>query len=500
MFRTEFFNPPSNSTLGGDWSFLRHEVGMIRLRIAAISAVLLLSHLTACSPTLHTASVEWPADLIRDLLIRDVVIVHVETGTREPHRDVLIRDGRIAAIEPTGSIQAGSLRVLDGRGGSLVPGLVDMHGHVTLPRGPLWSTESRGDPEANLRSYLYSGVTTVLDPSDSTGEAVARREAVRRRQIVGPRIYTAARAITCRGGHPVALIKLLAPRWMSWFIASRVATQVDSHESARAAVEALADEGVDVVKVYVDRIPADAPRLTAELIEDIAQLIRRRRMRWVAHIGRTQDLLDTGAAGVSLWMHGVAKERIPDDQIARIASYGIPMVATIEVQDRIIRSLRAPIDPIPLELETVPRDVLDSFYPPPENFKPDKFGFGARADEDVRSVASDNMMRLRRAGVTILAGSDPIRGGVFPGPALHRELGQLVAAGLTPSEALRAATLDAATYLANGRPIQFGAVRVGLKADLLLIDGDPTKDISRLQAIRQVIVDGTPVIRRPVVN
>ncbi|MBX9640738.1 MAG: amidohydrolase family protein, partial [Mycobacteriaceae bacterium] len=444
--------------------------------------------------------VEWPAEPVRDLLIRDVVVVHVETGNRHPNRDVLIRDGRIAAIEPTGSIQPGLLRVLNGRGGSLVPGLIDMHGHVTLPRGPLWSTESRGDPEANLRSYLYSGVTTVLDPSDSTGKAVARREAVRRRQVVGPRIYTAGRAITCRGGHPVALIKLLAPRWIGWFIASRVATQVDSHETARAAVNALADEGVDVVKVYVDRIPADAPRLTVELIEDTAQLIRQRGMRWVAHIGKTEDLLDTGAAGVSLWMHGVAKERIPDNQIARIASYGIPMVATIEVQDRTIRGLRAPIDPIPLETETVPTDVLDSFYPPPENFKLEKFGFGSLEDLDVRSVAADNMIRLRRAGVTILAGSDPIRGGVFPGPALHRELGQLVAAGLTPSEALRAATLDSATYLANGQPIEFGAVRVGLRADLLLIDGDPTEDISKLQAIREVIVDGTPVVRRPVVN
>lgn len=479
---------------------MRHKVGVTRHRVAALSVLLLPSLLAGCSPRVRTASVEWPAEQIRDLLIRDVAVVHVETGTRESNRDVLVRDGRIAAIEPAGSVQAGSLQIIDGHGGSLVPGLIDMHGHVTLPRGPLWSKESRGDAEANLRSYLYSGVTTVLDPSDSTGEAVARREAVRRRQIVGPRIYTAGRAITCRGGHPVALIKLLAPKWIAWFIASRVATQVDSHEAAREAVAALADEGVDVVKLFVDRIPPNAPRLSVALIEETAQLIRQRGMRWVAHIGTTQDLLDTGAAGVSLWMHGVAKERIPDDQIARIASYGIPMVATIEVQDRVIRSLKAPIDPIPLELQTVPRDELDSFYPPPENFKLEKLGFGVLADVDVRSNASDNILRLRRAGVTILAGSDPIRGGVFPGPALHRELGQLVAAGLTPSEALRAATLDSAAYLANGRPIDFGAVRVGLKADLLLIDGDPTEDISRLQAIREVIVDGTPVIRRPVVN
>ncbi len=68
----------------------------------------------------------------------------------------------------------------------------------------------------------------------------------------------------------------------------------------------------------------------------------------------------------------------------------------------------------------------------------------------------------------------------------------------TPGEAIRAATLDSATCLANGQPIEFGAVRVGLKADLLLVEGDPTEDISRLQDIRQAIVGGIPIERRPV--
>jgi len=444
--------------------------------------------------------VEWPADPVPSLLIRDVSVVRVETGVREMNRDVLVLEGRIAAIESAGSIPVGKSRTLDGRGGSLVPGLIDMHGHVTLPRGPLWSKESRGDPEANLRSYLYSGVTTVFDPSDSTGEAVSRREAVERREIVGPHIFTAGKPITCPGGHPVALINLLAPRSIGSLIARRVATQVDSSEAAREAVDALAAQRVDAVKVFVDRIPANAPRLSVLLIQDTAQRVKYRGMRWVAHIGSTQDVLDTGEAGVSLWMHGVARERIPDEQIRRIASFGIPMVATIEVQDRIIRGLKAPIDPIPMELETVPRRVLDSFYPPPSSFTLEKFGFGALDEVDVRAIAADNMIRLRRAGVTILAGSDPIRGGVFPGASLHRELAQLVRAGLTPSEAIRAATLDSATYLSNGRPIDFGAVRVGLRADLLLVDGDPTADISRLQAIREVIVDGIPIVRRPVVN
>ena len=221
-------------------------------------------------------------------------------------------------------------------------------------------------------------------------------------------------------------------------------------------------------------------------------------MRWVAHIGKTQDAIDTGEAGVSLWMHGVLQERIPDEQIDRLAAFGIPMVVTIEAADRFVRGLDGPIDPIPMERETVPQDVLDSFYPAPEGFSGILGAFRSDEEIDTLGTSADNMMRLRRAGVTILAGSDSQGGGVFPGASLHRELAQLVSAGMTPGEAIRAATLDSAIYLANGQPIEFGAVRVGLRADLLLVEGDPTQDIARLQNIREVILAGTPIERRSV--
>jgi imidazolonepropionase-like amidohydrolase len=348
-------------------------------KAGALLATLFL--LVGCAPNVRTADVDWPAEPLGDLVIQNVAVVDVETGRRVLGRDVFIRDGRITAIEPTGSTSAGELRTIDGLGASILPGLIDMHGHVTNARGPFWTNGIRdalGDPQANLRSYLYSGVTTVLDPSDSTGEAVARREKVRQRKLVGPRIFTAGKPITCPGGHPVAIIDLFAPRWIAWFIAPRVATQVESREEAQDAVDALAAEGVDIVKVYVDRIPAQAPRMSVDTLNAIAERARERGVRSVAHIGTTQDAIDTGEAGVSLWMHGIAKERIRDDHIDRLAAFNIPMVATIEAQDRIVRGLKGPIDPIPMERQTVPKDVLESFYPPPQGFSMSALGFGSR--------------------------------------------------------------------------------------------------------------------------
>jgi imidazolonepropionase-like amidohydrolase len=354
-----------------------------------------------------------------------------------------------------------------------------------------------------MQSFLYAGVTSVLDPADSSGEATSRRDRVARGELIGPRIQTSGKMITCPGGHPVALTELFAPAAISWLITPGMAHQVETREEAHAAVDSLAKEGVDVIKVAVDRLPPQAPRISVATMQAIDQRTRRHDLRWVAHVGSLEDAIDAGEAGVSLWVHGIARERLSDADVERLASFDIPMVVTIEVMDRMLRGLEAPIDPIPMERETVPQEVLDSFYPPPERFRELFDGFGSLGEEgtgdlDVRAINAENTLRLRDAGVTILAGSDSQGGGVFPGASLHRELAQLVRAGLSPAEAIRAATLDPATWLANGEPLEFGAVRVGLQADLLLVEGDPTEDIARLQDIHAVMVAGIPLERSPV--
>src|SRR5439155_11892390 len=108
-----------------------------------------------------------------------------------------------------------------------------------------------------------------------------------------------------------------------------------------------------------------------------------------------------------------------------------------------------------------------------------------------------NVRRLRAAGVTILAGSDT-QTGVFPGAGLHRELHLLTEAGLTPAEAIRAATIDAARFLANGKEPEFGVIAEGKLADLLLVEGDLTANLDNLAHIRAVIKGGVQLERRPI--
>ena len=459
-----------------------------------VLATLAALGLAACSaePDFRVARPDDPPEAV---LISDVAVLDTGRGVRVAGRDVLLRDGRIAAIGLAGQLAApeGALQMA-GTGATLVPGLVDLHGHVNGSSAPLWE-RSLADAERNLRSYLYAGVTTVLDPADARG-AFERRERVAEGDLLGPRIFAAGPAHTAPGGHPVALVRQIAPWWLAWYLAPRVAVGLASAEEARAAADARAAEGADFVKVVVDQIPIEAPRVEREVLAALVGQARSHGLRSVAHIGSTQDALDAAEAGVAAWVHGVSMERIPDDQIGRLVAYGIPMVPTLEVFDSYARLGDGPREPSRLERETVAPELLAAFHPVPG---PEDFDLGelrAWLDRN-RETGADrlaNVARLHAAGLTILAGSDS-QPGVFPGPGLHRELHQLVRAGLTPVEAIQAATRHAARFLAGGAEPDFGDVAVGMRADLILVEGDPTADVGALEAIRFVFLAGVPLER-----
>jgi imidazolonepropionase-like amidohydrolase len=143
--------------------------------------------------------------------------------------------------------------------------------------------------------------------------------------------------------------------------------------------------------------------------------------------------------------------------------------------------------------------LLASFYPRPVGFSAGALESWQVMNDAAMAARVDNVRRLHAAGVTILAGSDS-QSGVFAGPGLHRELANLVRAGLTPAEAIRAATLDPARFLTRSDTPDFGSVEVGQRADLLLVDGDPTLDVAALSAIQLVLLDGVPIERTPLDN
>src|SRR5262245_45591423 len=176
--------------------------------------------------------VRWPSSPPPALWIHDVAVLDVASGKRTPGRDVLVRGERIEAIAATGAQPAPEdAEVIEGTGATLLPGLVDAHAHLVSDPSPPWALQLP-DPEWVMRSYLYAGVTTIFDAADSSGDAFERRERVAAGLLLGPRIFTAGAAITAEGGHPVAMVRSLAPWWLAWYLAPRMAVQVSTPEQA----------------------------------------------------------------------------------------------------------------------------------------------------------------------------------------------------------------------------------------------------------------------------
>jgi imidazolonepropionase-like amidohydrolase len=453
--------------------------------------------LLGCGAPRPAAQVRRPADPPDAVLLRDAAVLDVAGAAVQRGRDVLLREGRIAKIEPTGSLQAphGALEI-DAAGATLVPGLVDMHGHLNVDPAPAWD-RATPDLDANLQAYLYAGVTTLMDPGDGSGEAFSRRDRVAAGERLGPHIYTAGPILTVTGGHPRAMVSAFAPWWIEWYLLPRVATAVDSEQEAAAIVDELAEQDADIVKIAIDAIPLDAPRMPPEIAAAIVSRARSHGIRTVAHIGTLEDAIEAADAGVALWAHGVYKERLLGPDVVKLAKYGIPMVVTLEVFHRYARAFDGPRVATALERELAPASLLDSFYPVPDDFDPGPLRSWLELMAEQRDTGAVNALRLHRAGVTILAGSDA-QSGVFPGAGLHRELAQLVRISFSPMEAIRAATLDPALFLANGEEPEFGSIAVGKRADLLLVDGDPSQDIGAIDRIRQVFLEGVPLERVPV--
>lgn len=460
----------------------------VRVSLLAVAALALAGCIAPEEPSpIHVSRKNLEG---RPLLIRDVAVFDSRSLRVIPARDVLVKGTRIAAVEPTGSgFKADNAVVIQGQDATLVPGLFDMHGHITITTGPSWEM-ALPNPEDNLRAYAYAGVTTVFDPGDNSADAFSRRERVASGELLGPRIFTAGKIITHPAGHPRAMVDELAPWWIRWYLVPLVADGVATEEEAIAAVDQRVGDGADAVKVVVDSIPLDADIMSRSVLEAAVDRAHERGLRVVAHIGTTADAVAAAEAGVDLWVHGVYKERIPDDMVGRLVNFGIPMVTTSEVFERYGRASSGPIVPTTLEAELVSADKLASFYPPPADFEPGALGSWVTLMARTRQARLDNVRRLHGAGLTILAGSDT-QSGVFPGAGLHRELATLVEAGLTPAQAIRAATLDPAMFLAAGEEPDAGIIAAGKRADLLLVNGDPTQDISALSDIREVVLNGS---------
>lgn len=409
-----------------------------------------------------------PAGDGRTLAIVHVNVVSVAGSSSEADQTVLVVGDRITRVAPAAEVEVpAGARVLDGKGRWLIPGLWDMHAHTSRP-------------ERDLPLYLANGITGIRDMG---GEAAGNPARTPGTFSVGWEtlrpIRDGIRAGRTRGPHIVAAgVMLDAPK--PWPGTQGVADADD----ARRTVRRLHEEQVDFIKI--------GSGVTPEAFAAIADEARRTGLPFAGHAPRGMTALAAADAGQVSVEHltGLPGEcqaaAGPDSTCTSVlrglAATGVSSVPTLVAwRGRLLAADVA--EGMRPQLRYVPtlaaRWVADA---PALD--------GEALDGNRRAFAKflATVRAQRAAGVGILAGTDCANAYVVPGYALHDELRLLVEAGLTNAEALVSATASPARVL--GLKDEAGTIAPGKRADLVVLDGDPLKDIGNTSRISAVVLGG----------
>ena len=370
-------------------------------------------------------------------------------------RTVVVRNGHISAIGPSGSIPIPShAQLIDGRGKYLIPGLIDMRVHIYSP--------------GEMLLYLANGITTVRNLNGHP-QHLLWRDKINRRKMFGPTILTAGPLIDT----------------------------VETAEQGRRLVGEQSRAGYDAVETGA-HVSAEAFQAMATTARALGVLlfgpvnanvglkgtVRAPQFFSVERVGPFAELLfkgnpDTPEASIS--------EAAAEIQKARLwfAPSLVASANAIQEVEDLPRLLRQPeiryLEP------WAQRDWSSPHTSWPTNLGSEKaevnrgnFSF----DERIVSV-------LHRAGVPMILGTDAMEVGTVPGFSVQKELANLVEAGLTPLEALQTATSNASNWFVHpeGGGV-FGTITLGERADLVLLDADPLADIANVSKIRGVMVQG----------
>ena len=429
-------------------------------------------------------------------VIRDVRLFRGTSTQAEEHMDVVIADGKIADVRATGGEAGGE--IIDGRGLTLLPGLIDLHAHLTLTAAPPWYL-SVPKPGHNAQAHVFAGVTTVLDAGGDPDEIVELRRKIAEGSAVGPRIFFAGRHLTVPGGYPLDMLRDVYGRLAYWSTEGSHARGFSDVASLEKEIDEAHAKGATFVKLMVATVPpSGAPRLSDEQVRAAVKRAHANGMKAMAHIDTVDDALQCARDGVDLLAHGVEAPAISEEQARQIAASGIAMEPTLVNFERFDELAAGHYAGSDIERQSEPEELLaqfsdDKLAAARPDLEKSSFESWALELEKYREERPRNLYKLYKAGVPILAGTDA-QGSIaaFAG-GIHDELRFMVAAGLPPGEALLAATGRAAKFL--DPRADFGVVEKGNSADLLLVRGDPLADISATRNIERIFLRGMSVER-----
>jgi imidazolonepropionase-like amidohydrolase/ABC-type multidrug transport system permease subunit len=414
---------------------------------------------------------------------------------------VLIKNGKIEHVYAGEAPDPKQLNaeVVEAAGKTILPGLIDVHVHLSSPGGFSQSADayltSKTMPRA-LAAYLYSGITAVKSVGDPLDDVLKTRALVNSGEKLGAELFAVGPMFTAPGGHGTEYLRYIPAAYRKAAEAQIVRTPA-TPEEARQQVDALKQRGVDGIKAILEAGQSGFvfERMDVAILRAVAAEARAKALPIVVHTGDARDVADALDAGVNGIEHGSSRQEIPVALLNQMKTNGVTYDPTLSAWEGFTDVANGSMEPLerPLVLQAAPPGLIESskkFLQSPDGLKMRE---GVKKYGVDLEIAKRNLVAAWQAGVTLVTGSDAGNPLVLHGPTIEREVELWVEAGLPPEVALQAATYNSARLLRASDRI--GLVQEGREANLLLVDGNPLKDIKQIESVQTVFLKGEHISR-----
>jgi imidazolonepropionase-like amidohydrolase len=429
----------------------RRSIWKIQLVLSVLLAIPFLS-----APTLLAAD-DTPTAIVHGTLIDGLGGPPVDDAT------VILRGATIEYAGPSrGTSIPSDARIIDAKGRTVMPGLADLHVHLQ----GAWDGTSVDllGYQRYFNALLYAGVTTILDTGNYQPWVLQLRQEQAAGRLLAPRIY-------CVG----AMIDGTDPAWPD------LAYALTSRYQIPMFVERDKQAHVDMIKAYAN--------LSDRLLRRLSEEAKKADLRVVIDQWDRNGSPDLSAAGISGYAHAATRKMSADD-VQLIKDRNLFVITTLVVHESFARTRFHDVHFLdePLIAYTTPPWFLTELRkfinkPQSDDEKKDTATAVAEFEESKR-----NVKKFFEAGILLATGTDAPYPAVFQGEGVHHELELLVEAGLTPLQALRAATYDAARIMKAEN--DWGSLVAGRRANVLIVAGHPAEKISDTRKIETVIFNG----------
>lgn len=410
-------------------------------------------------------------------ILRDVTLIDGSGDDARSHVSLVVANDTVAAIIPAGgNYPSDGITEIDARGKTVMPLMVNDHGHVGLLNGKnvAAANYTPDNVERHLMQYLKYGIGTVLSLGTDQPSAFIFQNASRTEMLGGASFYTAGYGFGVpKGTPPVAF-------------GPSVLRPVNADDAIQK-MRHLATLKPDFVKIWVD----GEPRMLPEIYRSIIEEAHAHNIKVAAHVYYLEDARGLVDAGVDVLAHSVRDQEVDDALIAEMKRKHVSYIPTLSIEEYgFIYATRPAWFNEPFFIRALEQGVwemLDS-----EEYRKQ---FNSQEQERKKRslmIASRNLHKMDSAGITIVMGTDsgaqPVRAIGF---SEHLELQLMVEAGIPPLRAISYATKNGAAML--GIDARTGTLMPGKKADFMVLDGNPLQDIKATRGINAIYKNGKKI-------